>query len=139
MLIPSMFLTLYLGLNVHHLHCRAVTSLSELRRQAGDALPLPPCSPCQMWSCEDKAARGSLDRYNLPFEGFCLFPSVQGQAGSARMDSFLQPCSQEQVTCDRRFCRGGFGFPINGCRAMALAPSKSLTSSASLLKIPQSQ
>lgn len=50
LLIPSMFLTLYLGLNVHHLHCRAVTSLFELYRQTGNAFPLPHCSPCQMWS-----------------------------------------------------------------------------------------
>lgn len=48
LLIPNTFLTLYLGLKAHHLHCRAVTSLSELQRQTGNAFPLPHCSPCQM-------------------------------------------------------------------------------------------
>lgn len=138
LLIPNMFLTLYLGLNMHHLHCRAVTSLSELYRQAGNAFPLPRCSPCQMWSCEDKAVRRSLDRYNLPFGGLLLIPApCRGQTGSAQMDIFLQLHSQEQVTCNAQFCRRGFDFLVNGCQAMALEPSKGLPLSATLQKIPQ--
>lgn len=77
LLIPNMFLTLYLGLNMHHLHCRAVTSLSELYRQAGNAFPLPHCSPCQMWSCADNMVGRSLDRYSFSF-GELLLPLGAG-------------------------------------------------------------
>lgn len=102
LLIPNMFLTLYLGLNVHHLHRRAVTGLSELYRQAGNAFPLPHCSPCQMWSCEDKAARTSLDRHDLPFGGVLLTPLRAGarraQHGRAPSSSCV-PRNRSPVTC----------------------------------------
>lgn len=118
LLIPNMFLTLYLGLNMHHLHCRAVTSLSELYRPAGNAFPMPHCSPCQMWSCEDKAVRRSLDAIRLSGGVPAYSHLCSGQAGSTWMDPIPRTRSPLSSVQEELI------FPVTDAKQWLLSPAK---------------